>query len=215
MKIYYAEVRELNNEKMSAYFGGLSEYRKEKISKLKYEKDKKLSLAAGILLSRALEDYDISEKNCKYIIGEHGKPALLDYSDINFSISHSGDLAVLIIGRDINCGIDAEQIKHFPSKEKIAKRFFNQKDFDVLNSLDERSADRYFAKVWTRAESYAKMTGKGLDFSDEVQSKVTDDAFMNERSIYFEEFNLELNMSYLICVCSNCIDIKNIECVSL
>ena len=202
MNIYYADARELDDEKIAACMGNLSEYRKNKISKLRYDKDKRLSLAAGILLSYSLKNYGISEKNCKYKVSEFGKPYLADYPDINFSLSHSGDLAALIIGNNEICGIDVEQIKHFPSKEKVSKRFFNQKDFELLSSLDGEEADRYFAKVWTRTESYAKMTGKGLDFSDEKQSRVTDDAFMKSYGIYFIGYEIVTDKPYFISACS-------------
>ncbi len=52
------------------------------------------------------------------------------YPDISFNISHSGNLAAVIIqfpdetdkGMDSACGIDIEQIK--PGRNKIAERFF-------------------------------------------------------------------------------------------
>ncbi len=202
MNIYYADARELDDEKITTCMENISEYRKNKISKLRYDKDKRLSLAAGILLSDALKSYGISEKNCRYKVSEFGKPYLGDYPDINFSLSHSGDLAALIIGRDGICGIDVERIKHFPSKEKVSKRFFNQKDFELLNSLDGEEADRYFARVWTRTESYAKMTERGLDFSDEKQSRVMDDAFMKSNEIYFVEYEIITDKQYFISACS-------------
>ena len=56
MYIWYADVSDMTEKQMEGYLAGLSEYRRGKVNKLRYEKDKKLSVAAGILLDRALKE---------------------------------------------------------------------------------------------------------------------------------------------------------------
>ena len=73
MLIWYADVSDMTEEQMKKYLEELSEYRLEKVNRLRYEKDKKLSVAAGILLDRALKECHLSEKDCRYQIMEHGK----------------------------------------------------------------------------------------------------------------------------------------------
>ena len=75
MLIWYADVSDMTEEQMKKYLEELSEYRLEKVNRLRYEKDKKLSVAAGILLDRALKECHLSEKDCRYQIMEHATPA--------------------------------------------------------------------------------------------------------------------------------------------
>ena len=56
MLIWYADVSDMTEEQMKKYLEELSEYRLEKVNRLRYEKDKKVSVAAGILLDRALKE---------------------------------------------------------------------------------------------------------------------------------------------------------------
>ena len=51
MQIWYADVSDMTEKQMEKYLAELSEFRREKVNKLRYEKDKKLSVAAGILLA--------------------------------------------------------------------------------------------------------------------------------------------------------------------
>ena len=96
MLIWYADVSDMTEEQMKKYLEELSEYRLEKVNKLRCEKDKKLSVAAGILLDRALKEYHLAEKDCHYQVMEHGKVYLADHPEIAFNISHSGCIAALI-----------------------------------------------------------------------------------------------------------------------
>ena len=100
MLIWYADVSDMTEEQMKKYLEELSEYRLEKVNRLRYEKDKKLSVAAGILLDRALKECHLSEKDCRYQIMEHGKVYLADHPEIAFNISHSGCVAVLIFHKE-------------------------------------------------------------------------------------------------------------------
>ena len=42
-----------------------------------------------------------------------------------------------------------------------------------------------FARVWTRMESFGKMTGKGLDFSEPTQKKIMDRSEMKKKKYLF------------------------------
>lgn len=96
---YYADVRCLDNETLfREKVKLLSPYRQQKIAILRHEKDKKRSLAAGLLLDHALAAFGLQERSVEYEIGEWGKPALKYHPEICFSLSHSGDYAICTVG---------------------------------------------------------------------------------------------------------------------
>lgn len=207
MQIWYADVSDMTETQITGYLTELSEYRREKVNKLRYEKDKRLSVAAGILLDRALKEYYLAEKDCRYQVMEHGKICFTDHPEISFNISHSGCFAALIFHKgtknDLSCGIDIEMIQG--GREKIVNRLFSEADREQYKKLDQEAAALFFARVWTRMESFGKMEGNGLDFSDPVQKNVMDREEMEKRNIYFREFRItdKTGQEYNLCACAD------------
>lgn len=138
-------------------YNNLSSYRKQKTDSLKQKNDKLCSVAAGVLINRALRDYDLEEKNIEYAFGEHGKPYFKDYPEIHFNISHSGDMCICVFSNH-EIGCDIQKVQDF--NEDLLKRFFAKAEQDYINSKKDKS--RAFCKLWTMKESYIKATGRGL-----------------------------------------------------
>lgn len=156
--VYFASDEFLLDERCFFYFyGKVSNYRKQKIDRLKMPEDKRLSLLAGLLLEYALND--VGEKSKEVLEGENGKPYLKD-GDIYFSISHSGNVAACVVSK-YPVGCDVEKVRKVDLK--IAKRFFCEQEVDELYSLknDSDRIDAFF-RLWTLKESYVKAVGKGL-----------------------------------------------------
>ena len=160
--VYIGDVSHLNTEKRAEYLENLSEYRKNKCLRFKYETGKNLSLGAGYLLSLALQDFGLNEKYADYGFSENGKPYILHYPMIDFNLSHSGTKVMCVSSSDgIALGCDVEQIRS--GKLKVANRFFTENENRLLESLSsETEKDDIFAKLWTLKESYIKCTGEGL-----------------------------------------------------
>ena len=92
-KLYIMNVDILSDEKIfQYYYEKLSDFRKEKIDAFRFEKDKKLSLGAGILLNNALSNEGLSDNNV--YLDKNKKPFIFGRNDIFFNISHSGTLVV-------------------------------------------------------------------------------------------------------------------------
>jgi phosphopantetheinyl transferase len=79
----------------------------------------------------------------------------------HFNISHSGGHVVCAVC-DEPVGIDVEVVK--PIDMNIANRFFSEDERERIFSgpEDERGRLGLFYDVWTRKESFIKMTGEGL-----------------------------------------------------
>ena len=150
MKIEYIILdEELSFDDVREYEKLLPQERQEKIARYRFDQDKMLSLAAGLLIRRAIGESPI-------ILGEHGKPYA--ESGVFFSVSHSGRMAAIAVD-DREIGLDVEQ---FPdnSRLKIADRFYHSAERDHVKRAEDRR--RAFCEIWTRKEAYLKMTGEGI-----------------------------------------------------
>ncbi|MCD8346648.1 MAG: 4'-phosphopantetheinyl transferase superfamily protein [Lachnospiraceae bacterium] len=142
------------------YYNEMSAARREKISRLCQEKDRMLSLAAGILLDRGLQTYGLREADVRIAYGAYGKPYLPDFPDIHFSLSHSHEMAMAVFA-DAPIGCDIEYQKRL--NEKLARRFFCPSEYAwMMQSEDLEVQKRRFYRLWTLKESFLKATGMGL-----------------------------------------------------
>jgi 4'-phosphopantetheinyl transferase len=153
----------LSDDVFEEYYRSLPEYRKKKIDSLKRKKDKRLSLAAEILLENAVKDagFDYAKYELKF--GENGKGYFPELSGIfNFNLSHSGDYAVCAVNHGPEqIGCDVEKIRKV--NFNVAKRFFTEKEYEtVLSEASEEKRLETFFRIWTLKESYIKALGTGL-----------------------------------------------------
>ena len=75
-----------------------------------------------------------------------------------FSLAHIKDLSVAALAdRDEgDVGIDAEALRSYDRKEKIAARFFTESEQAMLTATN---TDEVFFKLWTAKEATVKMNG--------------------------------------------------------
>ena len=194
--------------------------RREKVGRYLFRKDKRMSLAAGLLLKEALRDFGLRDD--KLSINEHGKPMLLG-TDTSFSLSHSSGYAALVIGeiKNSSLGVDIEKI---PEKDflNIARRFFKENELEALESLDSlsgaakkggmmdkpnplcdarmdsfSSAPELFTLIWTRKEAYGKAVGDGL------KSALEFDTFGKKTlsRVFFDSFKFPLDRNLVCSIC--------------
>ncbi len=122
---------------------------------------RKQGFAATLLLEYAVKKHYPSVVHPLAIsAAENGKPYLVSEPGIHFSLSHSGDWAVCILG-DHPVGIDIEKIE--PGRRDVAARFFHRDEVRYLNSLSTAARNNAFYSLWTLKESFVKTTGHGLD----------------------------------------------------
>ena len=100
--------------------------------------------------------------------GPHGKPALRQTASalqqIEFSVSHSSDHALIAITVGRRIGIDIEQLDSAVRILKLAQRFFSPREATELLQLRDVDQLAGFYRGWTCKEAYLKATGFGLSF---------------------------------------------------
>ncbi|MCM1328978.1 MAG: 4'-phosphopantetheinyl transferase superfamily protein [Ruminococcus sp.] len=156
-RVFAMNTSEITEECFRENYGKLSEYRREKVNSCRFLKDKKLSLAAGMLLDSGLSQYGLREKDIKISLSEYGKPYLADYPDIHFNLSHSGEIALAVFAA-AETGCDIEKIQ--PFHNGTAERFFSPSEREFIVSSED--SDRAFCRIWTLRESFSKAVGSGL-----------------------------------------------------
>lgn len=130
-------------------------WRLTKVQSLKKEEDKIRSVAAFLLLERALQDLGIPFVP-EFAYEEFGKPYLPGYP-VHFSLSHTKNaVACAVSGCPI--GVDVQEKVEYSSR--LADKICSDAECKAL----EKAKDKALAltALWTKKEALAKCNGKGL-----------------------------------------------------
>lgn len=156
-KYYYADT-----DKQFSFYSSLLEYvsedRQERIRKLRFDRDKIMSLFSELVMrSEISQSCSIGFKEIEFSFGQYGKPYLSGFDNYHFSLSNAGNLIVFV--QDGNpVGIDAEPVK--TADMEIADHYFATDEYEyIIKSNDRNNA---FYEIWTAKEAYLKMLGFGL-----------------------------------------------------
>lgn len=93
-----------------------------------------------------------------------GRPFLASPAgtDIDFNLSHSGDLAVIGVVRGARIGVDVEVRRSLPDALRIARSHFAPDEAAALGVLPPGHREEAFFALWTRKEAVVKALGAGL-----------------------------------------------------
>jgi 4'-phosphopantetheinyl transferase len=122
-----------------------------------------LRLVLGELTGLAPESFRL-ERRCGHCGGAgHGKPQLVDRSDLDFSLSHSGGLALIAVASGRPVGADVERVRPRTDVLAIARGSLSARERQAIESpgTDEARREAFF-RCWTRKEAYLKGVGTGL-----------------------------------------------------
>jgi 4'-phosphopantetheinyl transferase len=90
-----------------------------------------------------------------------GKPALAG-EELQFNLSHSGDLALLAVARDRPLGVDLERLDAGKQLSAIARRVFTAARCRELEALEGAQRVQGFYQDWTAMEARVKARGDGV-----------------------------------------------------
>jgi 4'-phosphopantetheinyl transferase len=115
----------------------------------------------GALADRSPSDVAFGE-------GPSGKPYLASGGDLQFNVSHSGDLAIIGVAQGLSIGVDIEFRRHGIDATALARRFFAAAESDLLLSLPPDRRVGAFYDIWTAKEAVLK--ARGLGIADHLKS---------------------------------------------
>ena len=144
IKLAYCNVENLDLKKA---YGLVSKNRQDKIDFYRFEKDKKLSAGAYLLLKKLLSEENVT--NPIFKTGKYGKVYISNIENIHFNLSHS-DKMVLCAISDMEVGADIEY--NDPKIDlSIAEHYFYNSEYEnIMNS--PTPSDEFF-KYWVLKES--------------------------------------------------------------
>ena len=154
IRVAYCNVENLDLKK--AYIL-VSKDRQEKIDFYRFDKDKKLSAGAYLLLKKLLSEESIA--NPIFKTGKYGKAYITNHENIHFNLSHSGKIVLCAIS-DMEVGADVEYIDA-EIDLNIAKNYFYNSEYE--NIMKAKNRPEEFFKYWVLKESYMKYTGLGMN----------------------------------------------------
>lgn len=96
-----------------------------------------------------------------------GRPQL-GGSGLRFSVSHSGDLALIALADAGRLGVDIEALRPVPDALAIARKSLDGRVAAALAGLPEPARSRRFLAAWTALEARLKAQGWGLDRIDQL-----------------------------------------------
>ena len=222
IRVYIADISALKETSVfERFLGQVPEYRQKKAMSFKFPKGKMQSLGVGLLLQMACRDagFDGADNHIAY--GENGKPYLVDFPDVHFNLSHSGERVMCVIS-PFEVGCDVEMIKG--DRGKLAERFFKPeesawiKHFETLDAQSEA-----FYRLWTLKECYMKVTGRGLSLMPDMFALHVDENenvslfHDGDRPEYsFREIDLHDGYRYAYCIKNECKNApQEVRCMNL
>ena len=154
IELAYCNVENLDLKKA---YNLVSKNRQEKIDFYRFDKDKKLSCGAYLLLKKLLAGKNITDPIFK--TEKYGKAYISNHENIHFNLSHSGKIVLCAIS-DMEVGADVEYIDR-EIDLNIAKHYFYNREYESIMNAENRPEE--FFKYWVLKESYMKYTGLGMN----------------------------------------------------
>ena len=135
----------------------LPEWRRSQAMRFRHFEGRRQSVLAYMELCRGLsEEYGLSEAP-EFLYDEHGKPTLVAYPHIHFSLSHCRQ-AVGCLLSSAPCGLDIETVR--PLRESLMRHCMNETEQTQILSAEEPAVA--FTRLWTQKEAVLKLLGTGL-----------------------------------------------------
>ena len=186
----------------------LSKEELAKFQKLKLEKVKTRYIFSKGLTRYYLSKYtNKSPKDIVILHNEYGKPKCT-LNKIEYNVSHSGNIIIHAFTKVNPIGIDIEYKKDINNYKTLAKRFFNEIEYNNIANTQINKQRDLFYKIWTAKESYIKFKGKGLflDLKNFYIKYIDNKYFLiyknNSKNIAGYGYKIELDLKYEISICS-------------
>lgn len=185
IELAYCNVENLDLKKA---YNLVSKNRQEKIDFYRFDKDKKLSCGAYLLLKKLLAGKNITDPIFK--TEKYGKAYISNHENIHFNLSHSGKIVLCAIS-DMEVGADVEYIDR-EIDLNIAKHYFYNREYENIMNAENRPEE--FFKYWVLKESYMKYTGLGMNLKLDSFEIIIEDKIRlknDNENLKFNLFDIE------------------------
>jgi 4'-phosphopantetheinyl transferase len=169
----------------------------------------RLNFLSGRVILRTIlsKQLDIPRDSLIFEKSEYGKPFLREKT-INFNISHTDGLTIVVFSSKFNIGVDVEKIRENIKFKQIAKRYFSAVEIEIFSSIPSELQNSTFFHIWTLKEAYIKTEGEGLQiplnsFSMDFQSEKPKISFKSssENPELYKFYKLNISNSHKCSLC--------------
>lgn len=122
-------------------------------------------LASRAALRTVLAHYlGLEPARVPIVAGANDKPRLGSGAgpDLRFSLTHTGDIALVAVRLAHEVGVDAEEVREGVDMETLARDHFGAAERAMYAALGAEGRRVAFFHAWVRREALAKATGRGL-----------------------------------------------------
>jgi 4'-phosphopantetheinyl transferase len=138
----------------------LSDDERERADRYLVEHARLEYLTGRLLVRTTLSRYaPVAPENWRFDVNEHGCPTV---PGLHFNLSHSGGLAVLIVSKEHEVGVDVEPLSRGGECLEVAESVFSPRELAGLFALEPALRPRRALDLWTLKEAYIKARKKGL-----------------------------------------------------
>ena len=143
----------------------LDEREFERARRFVYADDARRYVRAHVALRAILGSYmGRAPSGLEFVEHELGKPRLLQASDRRyFNLSHSKDMALLVLGAADELGVDIEAVRDDLPGDELAAAVLCAAELEELCAQPEGQRAQPFVTCWTRKEACLKALGLGLN----------------------------------------------------
>jgi 4'-phosphopantetheinyl transferase len=162
---YTLAAKELETDVAARYLALLAPAERDRHDRFVQEKDRRQYLLGKVLVRTVLSLYLKREpEDWIFATNNLGKPVLANGpadSSICFNLSHTDGLVVCAVARNIEVGIDVENISRKVNLD-LAQRYFAPVEVAYLDTMPKERLHAVFFLFWTLKEAYIKARGLGL-----------------------------------------------------
>jgi len=153
----FNEEEQLSPEKLS--FG-----EKQKAERFYQTSDRAKYIASHLFLRKVLSHYfpSVAEEMWHFEVNAYGKPFLASSHGVkfHFNLSHSRSHVYIMCSAELECGIDAEDIRTMEWKPGLLDLVMHKEEQKTFLASKEKAM--LFFKYWTLKEAHIKALGKGV-----------------------------------------------------
>jgi 4'-phosphopantetheinyl transferase len=129
-----------------------------------FERHQRRFTIARAMLRIILSKYiNVSPQQLIFSENEYGKPYLTNYPEVQFNLSHSGELALLAVGYERPLGVDLEFFSDRPFTG-IGNIMFSKKEITAFQGVPHYLQTLAFFHIWAQKEALIKACGLGLSY---------------------------------------------------
>ena len=141
----------------------LSDSERDRAERFRFDDDRRRYVVAHAATRSILgQRLSVSPELLQFTAGQFGKPELIGGGDLQFNLSHSGDLALLAVTHGAAVGVDVEQLDRVRRGGEAIERFLSARERHDLAQLSGNERETALARLWVCKEAWLKATGEGL-----------------------------------------------------